>query len=168
MYVAIDINRTDSMLYRINTLNRQYADIHERFLSLSRQIDMEVQNKEAVRTALRRLEQDMESVGRAIKKTEDVLEQILEEYRGASRQCLRYIDDLAGDVGNVLVNNASGYPSTSQTFNEYIIQINNRLDKPVDLSSLIDPKVLKENGFNVSEVEIEENIPVLTWKSPLF
>ena len=169
MYLAIDSGRVDSAIQRISRLIRHYDDIHGRFVSLARQIDMDVKNEEAVRIALRSLENDLDYIRRALKKLMDASEDIITEYTGAHRANLKDCQDLAADI------DAIGYwkdryrgLNASYSFGEYISQINKRLSVPVSITSLIDTETLEKYGLRAIETDMEGNVPVLAWRIPEF
>ena len=122
MYLSLDTGRINIDIQRIAALIRRFDNIHG-FVSLSRQIDMDVKNKEDVRIALRALENDMENIRRTLRKVLDISEDIIAEYIGAHRANLNDCRDLATDIGTVSYRiNVYKDADNSYLFGEYIEQ----------------------------------------------
>lgn len=169
MYLALDSGHVDSAIQRISRLIRHFDDINGRFVSLARQIDMDVKNEEAVRIALRSLENDMDCIRRALKKMMEISEDIIDEYLGAHRMNLRDCRDLAADLDTISrwTGKLKDY-NESYSFGEYISQINQKLSTPVSIAALIDTETLEKYGLRAIETDIEGNVPVLAWRIPEF
>ncbi len=169
MYLAIDSGRVDGAIQRVSRLIRHFNDIHGQFVSISRQIDMDVKNKEAIRIALRSLEHDMESIGRALRKMMEVSEDIIAEYNGAHRENLRDCQNLVSDIEMVSQWNSRYDELTRRySFKEYIDQINGELTMPVSITSIMETETLERYGIRAIETDIEGNVPVLAWRVPEF
>lgn len=164
MYLAIDTGRVNNDIQRIAVLIRRFDSIHERFVSVSRQIDMDVKNKEAVRIALRSLENDMECIKRALKKMLEISEDIIAEYLDAHKANLKDCRDLAADIGTISSRtNANKDLIDSYSFSGYIEQINEELIIPVNIASPTDAETLEKYGMSAIEAELDGNIHVPAW-----
>lgn len=169
MYLAIDTERVNSDIRRIAVLIRRFDDMRGRFVSLSRQIDLDVKNKEAVRIALRSLENDMNCIRSALKKMLEISEDIIAEYIGAHRTNLEHCRDLAADIeGTCDRTNTYRDLSDNYSFSGYIEQINKKLITPVGITTPIDAETLERYGIRAIETDLDGNVHVLAWSIPEF
>ncbi|NLK87702.1 MAG: hypothetical protein GX279_09455 [Clostridiaceae bacterium] len=169
MYLSLDTGRINIDIQRIAALIRRFDNIHGRFVSLSRQIDMDVKNKEDVRIALRALENDMENIRRTLRKVLDISEDIIAEYIGAHRANLNDCRDLATDIGTVSYRiNVYKDADNSYLFGEYIEQINEKLRIPVSITTPVEAETLERYGLRAIEADLGGNVPVLAWRIPEF
>lgn len=168
MYLAIDTGRVNSDIQRIAMLIRRFDDIHGRFVSLSRQIDFEVRNSDAVRTALRALENDMECIRRALKKVQDISEEIVAGYLDANKANMKICSDLVADIGVISRRISTNDPAGNYSYSDYIGKINEDLRIPVSVTAPIDSETLERYGMKAAEADLDDNVPVLTWSVPKF
>lgn len=169
MYFAIDTERVRNDLMRLASLVRRFDEIHGKYVSLSRKIDFEVRNREAVRIALKNLESDMECIRNALRKMQGISDAILAEYTGANRANLKECGSLVTETG-AMVQGTGAYDGMSgnYSFGEYIRQINKELNIPVGVMSPIDAEILQRHGIRTTEADIDGNVPVPAWKAPEF
>jgi len=170
MYLAIDTARVDNNIKRLASLIRRFDDIHGRFASLSRQIDLEVRNRETVRIALRSLENDLESIRKSLKKMHEITEDIVAEYLGAHSTNLRDCSDLSADIGTISQKTSVNDRSSDNDYQseDYIGQINESLIIPISITTPIDAETLERYGMKATESDFESNVAVPVWRIPVF